>query len=228
MNDAVRRGLAAHLSRFDRALASGKSRLGWKVAFNVRAVQERLGLDGSLVAGLTRSTLLPGGTEHSLSGTTRPALEAEVAVWLGKDVGADDPEPRAAEAIASWAPAIELVDFTRSLDDVERILEEGVFHRAVVLGTAVAAPSGADLAGRTVRVDYAGEPSYEVDARVATGHAPAVLVHLARLLAPHGHGLRAGDVIILGTMNPFTVAAPPRTFSVAIDGLGTTSVSLVP
>src|SRR4051812_9249689 len=124
MNDAIRRGLAAHLARFDAALASGTGRLGWKVAFNVRAVQERLGLDGSLVAGLTRATLPADGAVHSLSGTTRPALEGEVAVWLGKDVGADDLEPRAADAIASWAPAVEIVDFTRSLDDIEPILED--------------------------------------------------------------------------------------------------------
>jgi 2-keto-4-pentenoate hydratase len=97
-----------------------------------------------------------------------------------------------------------------------------------VLGAPVPPPPGADLAGRIVRVDYAGKVLCQVDAREATGHAPAVLLHLAQLLSPHGQGLRAGDVVILGSMSPFTVAEPGRTFSVAIDGLGTASLSLAP
>jgi 2-keto-4-pentenoate hydratase len=53
-------------------------------------------------------------------------------------------------------------------------------------------------------------------------------LHLARLLAPYGEGLAAGDVVILGTMNPLTVAQPNDTFSVAIEGIGGTSVTLAP
>jgi 2-keto-4-pentenoate hydratase len=227
MNDAVRRGLSSHLARFDAALAGGAGRLGWKVAFNVRPVQERLGLDGSLVAGLTRSTLIADGI-HSLAGAARPALEAEVAVWLGADVDPLGGESAAGRAITAWAPAVEIVDFTRSLDDIEPILAEGVFHRAVALGAPVLTPPGADLEGRAVRVDYGGKNLCQVDARAATGHAPAVLVRLAQLLAPHGRGLRTGDVVILGSMNPFTVAEAGAPFAVAIDGLGAVTVALTP
>ncbi|HEX3596352.1 MAG TPA: fumarylacetoacetate hydrolase family protein [Polyangiaceae bacterium] len=227
MNDRVSRGVAAHLKNFEDATRDG-ARLGWKVAFNVPAVQERLGLTGSLIAGLTRRTGHESGVFHSLTGASRPALEAEVAVWLGSDVAPDVTETDAASAVVAWAPAIELVDFNRPFEELEAIITEGVFHRAVVFGERNPVTPGADLAGRAVRVDYGGEILCEVDARVATGHAPAILQHLARLLAPYGHRLAAGDVIILGSMNPFTVAEPGRAFSVSIAGIGATSVLLVP
>ncbi|HEX4338771.1 MAG TPA: fumarylacetoacetate hydrolase family protein [Polyangiaceae bacterium] len=225
MNGAVARGLAAHLNVFDGATRAAGARLGWKVAFNVPMVQERLGLSGSLVAGLTAATLHDGARPYSLSRLSRPALEAEVAVWIGHDVSPDDSTELVAASIAAWAPAIELVDFNRSLDELELILTEGVFHRAVVLGKRVEVSEGAELKGHEVHVELGGVTVCDVDAREATGHAPEVLSHLARLLAPHGHLLKAGDVVILGTMNPFTVAVPDSAFSVSIGGLGSVSLS---
>ena len=124
MNDIVDRGLTTHLNRFDARTQGATARLGWKVAFNVRSVQERLGLSGSLVAGLTRATLHDGARPYSLAGATRPALEAEVVVWLGRNIAAEDPEEQVAAAIAAWAPAIELVDFDRPFDELETILAE--------------------------------------------------------------------------------------------------------
>src|SRR5262249_51368349 len=98
MNELVDRGLAAHLKRF---AASGRDggRLGWKVASNVPAIQDRLGLSGSLVAGLTRATVHDAAVAHSLAGSASPALEAEVAVWLARDIAPDDSEATVADAI---------------------------------------------------------------------------------------------------------------------------------
>jgi 2-oxopent-4-enoate/cis-2-oxohex-4-enoate hydratase len=225
MNELVERGLAAHLKRFAAVVLEGR-RLGWKVAFNVRPIQERLGLSGSLVAGLTRATVHDAEVAYSLAGAANPALEAEVAVWLDRDVSPDDSEATAAAAIREWAPAIEIVDYDRPFDQLDVILEEGVFHRAVVFGARVTAPAGADLSGHVVTVQYGGQTVCRVDAREATGHAPTVLLHLARLLSPYGAGLAASDVVILGTMSPLTIARPSETFAVSIDGIGTVSVSL--
>jgi 2-keto-4-pentenoate hydratase len=227
MNALVERGLAAHVKRFASEGRDG-TRLGWKVAFNVRSIQERLGLSGSLVAGLSRRGIHDASVPYSLAFAKAPALEAEVAVWLGRDVDPGESESSAASAIAEWAPAIEIVDFDRPLDELDLILEEGVFHRAVLFGERNVAPPGADLGGHPVVIEYGGRTLCRIDAREATGHAPAVLRHLARLLAPHGERLAARDVVILGTMNPFTVARPGETFAVAIDGIGSIAVSLVP
>lgn len=223
----VERGLTEHLQRFRARVAAGEQRLGFKVAFNVRPVQEALGLRGSLVAGLTRSTLA-ASDRHSLAGSTRAALEAEVAVRLGSDLSPAMSDVERAACVAEWAPAIEIVDFNRPFDELEAILGEGVFHRAVHLGPAVPARNGADLRGVSAQVDYGGERLCELDARAATGHIPDVLAHLARLLEPFGERLRAGDWLILGSMNPPTLARPDVEFSLSLAGIGRVAVTLTP
>ena len=67
MNDAVRRGLSSHLARFDAALAGGAGRLGWKVAFNVRTVQERLTL--RVACERHGWHIVAEYTDHGISGT---------------------------------------------------------------------------------------------------------------------------------------------------------------
>ncbi len=214
----VSRGLAEHLRRLGVRIAGGEQRLGWKVAFNVRPVQETLGLQGSLIAGLTRATLATSD-RHSLAGAARPLLEAEVAVRLGRDFSPGMSEAERAGCVEAWAPAIEVVDLDRPLNELEAILSEGVFHRALHLGAAVPVPKGADLRGVFAKVDYAGE-RVELDARAATGHIPDVLDQLARLLEPFGERLRAGDWLILGSMNPPTPARPDAEFALELTHIG--------
>ncbi len=221
IDEVVSRGLRAHL-----AAAPGAERLGWKVAFNTAAVQKTLGLTSSLVARLTRRTLEPAAAPHRLGGSTRVALEAEVLVQLGRDVQADAGPDAAAAAVESWAPAIEIVEFNRPLSELESILVEGVFHRALRLGPAATPATGADLRGIVARVHYAGSLLCEVDAREATGHVPDVLLHLARLLEVHGERLARGDVVILGSMNPVALARPGTEFSLDLAGVGAVSVAL--
>jgi 2-keto-4-pentenoate hydratase len=225
MDERIERGLARHLTSFRNELRGGVPRLGWKVAFNPRPIQELLRIPHSLIAGLTGSTLVDAGSPHSLAGGTRVALEAEVAVRLDGDVHPDMMLNEVAACVDSWAPAIEIVDFNRSLDDLELILSEGVFHRALRLGSFVAVAPGADLSGVLARVEHAGKVVCELDAREATGHAPEILAHLAGLLAPFGERLSAGDVIILGSMNALTWATPETAFSVVLSGIGAVSVT---
>jgi 2-keto-4-pentenoate hydratase len=195
------------------------------VAFNPRAIQTQLGLPYSLVAGLTHATLRAPGAPYALGASNRVALEAEVAVWLRRDVQAQMGPSDAAACIESWAPAIELVEFDRPLNELEAILAEGVFHRAVYLGAPKRPTAGADLSGISARVEHAGRRLCELDARDATGHVPDVLLHLAGVLQPLGERLAAGDVIILGSMNPLTLAEADTSFSLTLSGVGSVSVT---
>jgi 2-oxopent-4-enoate/cis-2-oxohex-4-enoate hydratase len=156
----------------------------------------------------------------------RPALEAEVAVWLCASIAPDGTEAAVAHAVTAWAPAIEIVDFDRGFDDLEAILEAGVFHRAVVLGEPTVPSNGANLEGHRARVEWAGNLLCEVDAREATGNVASVLLHLARLLAPYDEALRKDDIVILGSMNPLTIAKPGEVFAVSINGIGHVEVAL--
>lgn len=213
-----------HLSAFEQRLAAGAPRLGFKVAFNAPAAQQKLGLPFALAAGLSRETLVQPPCTIPLSGMTSPAVEAEVAVWLDADLPAGSSEAQAIGAVRAWAPAIEVVDFDRPLTELEDILAEGVFHRAVVLGEPSPTAPGADLSGITARVCAGSSPPFEVDALSATGQVSSVLLHIASILSPLGAGLCGGDVVILGAMNPLTPARPGERFAFSLEGVGELAV----
>jgi 2-keto-4-pentenoate hydratase len=167
------------------------------------------------------------GSEHRIGDATRAALEAEVAVMLQQDIDPAATLEGISRSVAAWAPAIEVVDFDRPLEDIETILREGVFHRAVVLGQWQTPAPGADLCAVRARVEFAGEAICDVNAREATGDVAEVLSHLAKLLEPHGERLAAQDVVILGSMNPPTFARPDTTFTLDLSGIGRVSLELV-
>ena len=190
--------MQAQLAGWRRRIAGGAARVGWKIGFNSPAAQRQLGLDGTVVGHLTQATVLAPGASHSLAGSHLVSAEPEVAIHLGRDVptGADGEASRA--AIAALAPAIELVDIDRPLDDLEAILAANVFHRAVVLGP----PAGRSLAGVTARAFRNGEEVAIVDAAATAGDLAAVVRHVADWLGAFGERLCAGDRIIGGSLAP--------------------------
>jgi 2-keto-4-pentenoate hydratase len=224
MKPEIERALERHLALHMKSLRGGEERLGWKVAFNATPMQEHLGLPHSLVAGLKRSTLRAEGQPHSLEAGTRIALEAEVGVVLRGDVAADDTDDSVEAAVEGIGPAIEVIDIDRDFEQLEDIIAEGVFHRSVVFGQLQAPPAGVSLEGVRARVELDGKEVADVDAGVATGRPVNVLRLIARILEPLGEGLRAGDRIILGSMNVPPTATAGCSFTLALDGWETLRV----
>lgn len=222
MESDVQRGLARHFEAF----SARPGRLGYKVAFNPPAVQARLGLSGSLVAGIGEGGRLPDGGAVSIGAMRAPVLEAEVVARLGSDLPAGASDGQVAAAVEAIGPAIELVDFDRPLDALEEVLAEGVYHRNVVFGPLAAPPAGASLAGLPVRVLVDGTPVFEGDAEQATGTLTQVLAHSAGVLARFGQTLRAGDHMILGSMAPPVPARPGGRFALELGAYGSVSLAL--
>ena len=221
MEDRILGPLRAHFASIEQRIASGEARLGYKVAFNIAAAQRQLGIDHSLIAGLTERTLLREEKPIvDVSAMTRPLLEAEVAVRLRATVRPDATADEVIDAIDGIAPAIELIDLDLPMDRLEEILSAGVFHRAVAFGRFSPPPRGAALAGLGVRVTSSGEPVFEGDAERATGGLVDLLPRLAGLAECADQRLLAGDRIILGSMAPPHPARPGRAFALEIAGYG--------
>jgi len=121
---SVERGTAALLTRRREILAQGAEPIGWKVGFNVPAIQEKLGIDGPLAGFLTSDGLLEDGSEWD---DLPVVVESEVAVELGPD----------GRSIAALLPALELADPPDLELGVEQILAGNIFHRAVAFGPRV-------------------------------------------------------------------------------------------
>jgi 2-keto-4-pentenoate hydratase len=225
LDERIADGMRAQLALRRERLGAGDRALGWKVGFGSPAAMERLGTDRPLVGFLLDSNLLPDGAEVRLDGWAAPALEPEIAVHLAHDVppGASADEIRA--AVAGLSAAIELVDVDPPPTDVRQVLAGNVFHRHVLLGPVRAGwTAPADLSGRAL-VDGA-EVAATDDVTALTGGTLEVLSLTAELLDLCGEQLRAGDVVITGSVVPPVQLTAGRTVAVELGLLGPLSVSL--
>lgn len=209
-------------------IAAGDSPLGWKLGFGTPAAMEGLGTDAPLVGFLLgRAELEPGATV-SIAGWTNPVIEPEIAVTMGTDLPATTDREVVREAIAALGPAIELADLSFPPDDVEAILAGDVFQRHVILGRADRTRSGGDLEGLAGRVERDGAPLATVDdLQAAPGDLLDNVMHVANLLASFGEVLRAGEVVITGSVIPPIRADGPTKVRYALDPIDTIAVELV-
>jgi 2-keto-4-pentenoate hydratase len=214
-------GLAAQAEAFRRRVDAGDEHLGWKVGLNAPAVQAALGLDGVVVGFLTSATALDPGTSHSLAGAANPGIEPELALRFGADVPADASPEQVGAAIDAVAPALELVDLDRPLDDLHAILAHNVFHRGALIGDFDAGRAGIDLAGLSVSVARNGEEAGSVSAAEAYGDLAETVRFVTLRLAVMGEALRAGQFVIAGSLTPILPVAAGDELRADFGALGT-------
>ena len=216
-------GLKAQTAERDRLLGTGAQRLGWKAGFGTAAAMRKLGTSAPLVGFLTDRTLLPDGATCGVGDWSKPTLEPEIAVRLGRDVEPGSDHDTTAAAVDALAPAIELVDLGPG-DDIEAILSGNIFHRAVLLGSFAARPALDE-----VRIDVDGPNgpiAEQADPRDVLGDLADVVRRLADQIALTGTKLQAGDVVITGAAVPAVTVAPGERYVVRARGLGSVSIDI--
>ena len=199
----VVRGMQAQLAARRKRLDAGDQPLGWKVGFGAPAMLQLLNISAPLVGFLTQNARVQSGGSVSFAGWSKPVLEPEIAVHIGRDVPADADGETARAAIAGISPAIEIVDLTAPPQDPERILSDNIYQRHVVLGGAGPARAGAAAAGLACRISRRGaEAARTTDPQANTGDWVGSVRHVADVLAAFGERLRAGEIIITGSVVP--------------------------
>jgi 2-keto-4-pentenoate hydratase len=203
IDDRIRRGLQAQLAKRRALLDGGARPLGWKVGFGAAAAMEKLKIGAPLVGFLLQSARLESDATVSLAGFAKPAAEPEIAVHMGKDLAAGADRAAAADAIGALGPAIEIADIDVPPDDVETILRGNIFQRHVVLGRGDPQRAGGEADGLTGIVFRRGaEVARTSDPQAATGNLIDIVRHVADVLAACGERLRAGEIIITGSVVP--------------------------
>lgn len=202
-------GLKEQLASWRAELKGGAKRVGWKVGFNLPAVQEMFGVEEPALGYLTSATVLVPGAAYSAAGSTRLVVEPEVAVEIAADGD-----------IGSYAPAIELADMDRPLDDLQAIIAEDIFHRGVIFGEF-----RSDLETPIVaRVTIDGEERAAAEAPADYFDGIAELA--SRLLGEQGESLHPGDRIICGIITPIVPVEPGDAVTVDLGPLGSLDVRI--
>jgi 2-keto-4-pentenoate hydratase len=222
----IARGMEKQLATRRARIAAGEKPIGWKVGLGAPPALERLRIKAPLIGFMMEKSLLENGATVSLAGWTRPVAEPEVAVHMGKDLPGGADRATAIAAIAGIGPAIELADLNPPPDDVEVTLAGNIFHRHVILGRSDTARAGAKLAGISGHVFRRGAlAARQGNVEQLIGEMIGIVVHVAGTLDAYGETLRAGDVIITGSIVPPLFIEPDETeFSYALEPVGGLSV----
>jgi len=211
----VVRGMTAQLEQRRARLAAGEKSLGWKVGFGAPAVMERLKITAPLVGFLTDRALMQPGVSISTAGWVKPVAEPEVAVTMGRDLSAGASREDVKAAITSLGPALEIADVEFPPEDVERILAGNIYQRGVILGPQDKTRGGVKLDGMEALVLRKGvEAGRTTDLQANTGDIIDLVKQVADTLAAFGEMLKAGEVIIPGSVVPpiFTETGDEVTF----------------
>ena len=219
-------GIVRQQALLQDATAGGATVLGWKAGLGAPTMRTSLGLAAPLVGFLFDTSRLRSGATVDVTPWTAPRAEAEIAVRLDADVPDGASETEAIAAVAALAPAIELVDLSPPPLDPTEVLAGNIYHRAWLIGPFAPVGGTLTLEDRSLTVTMPDGRTVVVEALEAlTGTAGAVLAEVARMAGRIGRGLRADDVVMLGSVVPPHPVAPGEALAVAL-GDATVEVSL--
>jgi 2-keto-4-pentenoate hydratase len=215
-------------------IAAGARVIGRKIGLTNPAVQAQFGVDRPDFGVLFDDMACAPGTPIDSARMLQPKIEAEIAFVLAEDLAGPVIGPaEVAAATAYVAAALEIVDSRIAGWDigiVDTIADNGS-SGLFVLGDRRQRLGRLDLAecAMTLRRVAAGQGGAGGEV-VSTGtgasifgHPLAAVAWLAAAVRDHGSPLRAGEVVLSGSLGPMVTVAPGDVFVADITGVGQVS-----
>lgn len=202
--DGVEAAIRAQLEVRRGVLASGAEPVGWKTTTDLADVGG-LEPDNAVLGYLTTATRVGSGEPVKVGPALDLCAEVELAVVLDHDVAPQADPFTAAEAIQGWCAAVEIVDIDRR-STVAEVVATNVFHRAFAVGPMrpYLSSTGTSTGTGLVPVPPASAQllldQRVVETKTVRLDPVATVVTLSRLLAAVGKGLRAGEVLLGGSL----------------------------
>ena len=169
-------------------------------------MQQYLNIPHPCSGGVFAKGVHDSGVSLSAKDFVRVGVECEIAVRLARDLAPTEAPFTAewvAEAIDAYYPAIEIVDdrYVRwETMGAPTLVADDFFAAGCVLGQAVPRSSAPDLLKVTGRALINGNEAGQGTGADVLGHPHHALAWLANHLAADGKGLRAGEIVLTGSL----------------------------
>jgi 2-keto-4-pentenoate hydratase len=210
---------------------AGGRRVGWKIGLSSEAMMRRAGMDEPFWAPVFNTGHHGSGATLAIKRFAYPRLETEIALVLGADLDHRRISMDEARVAIAWVhPAFEIVDVrttTVGLDALEATADSG-WNAGFVLGAKIPA-EGIDLSAVTARIldDGSGAEGRIEQASILIGGGPVgCLQWLAERAVAARQPLRAGDIILSGTILPVVPLKSGATVTAEFVGLGDDPVTV--
>jgi 2-keto-4-pentenoate hydratase len=207
-------------------IGRGERVAGWKAGFTNKAGQEAYQVSEPVCAFLLASGVLSSGAEIAAARFVKPGVEAEIAFVMKQDLaGPGVTAARALLAVEGALAALELIDFRHTGKAVGTdVVADGVYAKAIVLGGALTPVTGLDLALEGLVYEQSGTVVATATAAEVMGTPLNSLAWIANHLGGRGLGLRAGDVVMTGSVSKILQPKAGDTVRATYTRLGSVSV----
>jgi 2-keto-4-pentenoate hydratase len=204
--------------------------VGYKVGLTSAAMQTFCGIDHPIAGVVLARRVHRSGASVARADYGRLGLEFEIAVRFKSDVPVKS-QPWTADAIAPHidgvCAAIELVD-DRSADytnlDVRSLVSDNSWNAGIVLSEFLT--KWADLQGALGRATQDGAAIGEGYGRDILGHPFNSAAWLATQLNSRGVGLKAGQIVMTGSVMKTVFPEGPAGFRFELGGIGVVEVQV--
>jgi 2-keto-4-pentenoate hydratase len=201
---------------------------GAKIATTTTVMQRLMGINHPCGGAVFRRTIHASPARLRAADFVNLRIESEIALQLGADLPASGaPWTRAsvAPAVAAALPAFELIedrnaDYART--EATSLIVENCWNGGIVIGTPKRIALD-DLVGITGRLTLGGKLIGEG----AAEDPCATLAWLANHVAERGRDLKAGMVVITGSLIPTVSIAPGQRAVFTVEGLGELTMDVI-
>jgi len=221
VQDAVHELLAADFGRL----------VGYKIGCTSAVMQQYLGIPHPCSGGVFAKGVHQSGATLNVKDFVRVGVECEIAVRLVRDLSPSEAPfttEYVARAIEAYLPAIEIVD-DRYVDwqslGAPTLVADDFFAAACVLGTPVARTAAPDLLDVVGRAIVNGSEIGQGTGADVLGHPHHALAWLANHLAAENTGLRAGDIVLTGSLVKTAWLSAGDKVTMELQGLGSAPVA---
>jgi 2-keto-4-pentenoate hydratase len=180
--------------------------VGYKIGCTSDVMQKYLAIPHPCAGGIHARAVHQSGVVLNAAGYVRVGVECEIAVRLAKDLdpgGALFTSDSVAGSIECYLPAIEIVD-DRYVNwetlGAPTLIADDFFAAGIVLGRPVARAAVADLLEVEGRALINGQEAGRGAGADVLGHPHNALAWLANHLASQGTALRAGEIVMTGSL----------------------------
>jgi 2-oxo-3-hexenedioate decarboxylase/2-keto-4-pentenoate hydratase len=206
--------------------------VGHKIGCTSAVMQTYLGIPHPGAGGIFAGGMHDSGASLRHGDYVRVGVECEIGIRLGRDL-ADSGEPFTADtivdAIDAYLPAIEIVD-DRYADwrtiGAPTLIADDFFAAGCVLGDPLPRAMPLDLLDVVGRAMIDGAEAGRGTGADVLGHPHHALAWLANHLAGQGKTLRAGEIVLTGSLTQVVWLAPgDTTVLMELSGLGSVEVA---
>jgi len=213
------------LALIERRCDAGERQIGWKVGLTSKAMQQQFGFHEPAFGCILETR--QSGHEFAAAELIKPGFETELCVRLARPLAGQVSLDEVRAAVAAVHPSFEIIETRGDPAQIALMLADNAQQHSVILGEPVALTPALQLDRVEARVELNGKV-------VATGRGAAVLVHplnsvvwLARKLGEFGRSLRAGELIMTGSLVRQFPLAPGDHARANFSGIGAVEVRFV-